>query len=173
MAETSDTRARETEESKWIFSTADTCAFFGISRPGLLRWQRKGAPKFKRGKWDIQALMQWRYGGDELESSETRKLRAEADLKEAKAAQEKIKLGVTKDQFIEIDVIKAENKRLLANLKKSLLAIGHNCASALASLDPEAAEIAKNVVNNSVEDALRELSEGRMYKNGRAKKKKK
>ena len=42
-----------------------------------------------RGKWDIQALMNWRYNmGGQNESPETRKLKAEADLKEAKAKQE-------------------------------------------------------------------------------------
>ena len=133
-------------------------------------WQKKGAPKAARGKWDIKAVMEWRYAGQHTESPETRKLKAEADLKEAKAAQEKIKLGVTKDEFIPADIVRAELTRLLANLKKSLLAIGHNCASDLASLDPEVAETAKNGVDKRIQDALTELSEGRLYR-GRAKKK--
>ena len=155
--------ARETEERKFIFSTTDACEFFGISRETLSTWQKKGAPKAARGKWDINA-------GQHTESPETRKLKAEADLKEAKAAQEKIKLGVTKDEFIPADIVRAELTRLLANLKKSLLAIGHNCASDLASLDPEVAETAKNGVDKRIQDALTELSEGRLYR-GRAKKK--
>lgn len=170
MPEGSGAGARETEESKFIFSTADACEFFGISRETLSTWQKKGAPKAARGKWDIKAVMEWRYAGQHSESPETRKLKAEADLKEAKAAQEKIKLGVTKDEFIPADIVRAELIRLLANLKKSLLAIGHHCASDLASLDPEAAEIAKNGVDKRIQDALKELSEGRLYR-GRAKKK--
>ena len=83
----------------------------------------EGAPKEARGKWDIKAVMEWRYAGRHAESPETRKLKAEADLKEAKAAQEKIKLGLTKDEFIPAAAMRSELTRLFANMKKSLLAI--------------------------------------------------
>jgi phage terminase Nu1 subunit (DNA packaging protein) len=170
MPEGSGAGARETEEKKFIFSTADTCEFFGISRETLSTWQKKGAPKEARGKWDIKAVMEWRYDGRHVDSPETRKLKAEADLKEAKAAQEKIKLGVTKDEFIHTDVMKAELMRLFANMKKSLLAISHDVAADMATLDAEAAEIAKSKVDKRIHDALQELTEGRNY---RAKAKKK
>lgn len=162
--------ARETEERKFIFSTADACLFFGISRETLSRWEKKGAPKEARGKWDIKAVMEWRYAGRHAESPETRKLKAEADLKEAKAAQEKIKLGLTKDEFIPAAAMRSELTRLFANMKKSLLAISHDVAADMATLDAEAAEIAKSKVDKLVHDALQELTEGRNYR-ARAKKK--
>ena len=170
MASENGSRAREKEERKFIFTTTDTCQFFQISRETLSAWQKKGAPKAGRGKWDIQALMEWRYTGKHVESPETRKLKAEADLKEAKAAQEKIKLGVTKTEFIPAAVIQAELNRLLANLKKSLLSIGHNVASDLSSMDSEVVTIAKNGIDKRINDALQELADGRLYR-GRAKKK--
>lgn len=170
MANEKDSRARETEEEKFIFSTADTCNFFQISRETLSRWEKKGAPKAGRGKWDLKALMEWRYSGKVVESPAKRKLKAEAELKEAKAAQEKIKLGVTRAEYIAAAEIQSELARLLANLKKSLLAIGHNVASDLAALDSELVTIAKNGVDKRINDALKELSEGRLYR-GRAKKK--
>ena len=170
MPNENDSRARVTEEEKFIFSTADTCDFFQISRETLSSWQKKGAPKAARGKWNIKALMEWRYTGKNAESAETRKLRAEADLKEAKAAQEKIKLGVTKNEYVPAAVIQNELARLLGNLKKSLIATGHNVASDLAGIDAEVVTIAKNAVDKRVNDALLELSEGRLYR-GRAKKK--
>ena len=94
MANEKDSRARETEEEKFIFSTADTCNFFQISRETLSTWQKKGAPKAGRGKWNIKALMEWRFSGKKIESPTTRKLKAEADLKEAKAAQEALSARV-------------------------------------------------------------------------------
>jgi phage terminase Nu1 subunit (DNA packaging protein) len=157
--------------TKFIFSTADTCEFFNISRETLSSWQKKGAPKEGRGKWNIKAVAEWRFDGKHTESPETRKLKAEADLKEAKAAQEKIKLGVTKTEFIPAYQVQAELTRLFANLKKSLLKIGHNVASDLATLDPDAATAAKNEVDKRINDALLELSEGRLYR-GKAKTKK-
>ncbi|WP_029542908.1 hypothetical protein [Selenomonas sp. AB3002] len=170
MPDENGSHARETEEEKFIFSTNDTCQFFQISRETLSAWQKKGAPKEGRGKWNIKALMEWRYTGKHVESPETRKLKAEADLKEAKAAQEKIKLGVTKTEFIPAALVQSELTRLLANVKKSLLVVGHNVAADLAALDAEVVTIAKNEVDKRINDALLELSEGRLYR-GRAKKK--
>ena len=172
MPNDNNSRARETEERKFIFSTADTCQFFQISRETLSSWQKKGAPKEGRGKWDIKALMEWRYTGKNAESPETRKLKAEADLKESKAAQERIKLGVTQNEYIPASVIQSELVRMLGNLKKSLLAIGHNVAADLSGVDPEMVTIAKNEVDKRINDALTELSEGRIFR-GKKKKTKK
>mgnify|MGYP003087156609 CR=1 FL=1 len=172
MAEKKAPRARVTEEIKFIFSTADTCEFFQISRETLSTWQKKGAPKAGRGKWNIKALMEWRFDGKHTDSPEVRKLKAEADLKEAKAAQEKIKLSVKKDEFVNVFVVRSELTRLLANLKKNLLAMGHQVASNLAFLDMEAAELAKSEVDKRVKEVLTEMAEGRLYR-GRTKKKEK
>ena len=170
MAEKKAPRARVTEEIKFIFSTADTCEFFQISRETLSTWQKKGAPKAGRGKWNIKALMEWRFDGKHTDSPEVRKLKAEADLKEAKAAQEKIKLSVKKDEFVNVFVVRSELTRLLANLKKNLLAMGHQVASNLASLDMEAAELAKSEVDKRVNEALAEMAEGKLYRGGTKKK---
>ena len=172
MPNDNNSRARETEERKFIFSTADTCQFFQISRETLSSWQKKGAPKEGRGKWDIKALMEWRYTGKNAESPETRKLKAEADLTESKAAQERIKLGVTQNEYIPASVIQSERVRMLGNLKKSLLAIGHTVAADLSGVDPEMVTIAKNEVDKRINDALTELSEGRIFR-GKKKKTKK
>lgn len=163
-------RARVTEEIKFIFTTADTCEFFQVSRETLSNWEKKGAPKAARGKWNIKELMEWRFDGKHTDSPEIRKLKAEADLKEAKAAQEKIKLSVKQDEFVHVLTVRSELTRLLANLKKNLLAMGHHVASNLASLDMEAAETAKNEVDKRVNEALTEMAEGRLYR-GRTKKK--
>lgn len=170
MAEKKAPRARVTEEIKFIFSTADTCEFFQISRETLSTWQKKGAPKAGRGKWNIKALMEWRFDGKHTDSPEVRKLKAEADLKEAKAAQEKIKLSVKKDEFVNVFVVRSELTRLLANLKKNLLAMGHQVASNLAALDMEAAELTKSEVDKRVNEALAEMAEGRLYRGGTKKK---
>lgn len=145
-------------------------SFFEISRETLSEWAKKGAPKVARGKWNLKELVAWRLGGGKYESPESRKLKAEADLKEAKAAQEKIKLSVTKQDFVPVYEVRRETTRLLANLKKSLLAIGHNVASDLASLDQNAAEIARNEVDKRIKEALLEMSKGGVYHERRAKK---
>ena len=42
--------------------------------------------------------------------------------------------------------------------------MGHNIASDLAGLSPEVVTIAKNEVDKRINDALLELSEGRLYR---------
>ena len=80
----------------FVVSTQVVCDFFEISRKTLAQWEHKGAPKEGRGKWDLKKLVDWRYSGQNEESPAARKIKAEADLKEAKAAQEQIKLSTVK-----------------------------------------------------------------------------
>jgi len=171
MQENNDNKKADNLSSKYVCSTAETCDFFQITRETLSSWTRKGAPKEARGKYDIQKVMQWRYQGQHMETPATRKLKAEADLKEAKAAQEKIKLGITRTKYIPVEDVQADLTRVFANVKKSLLAISHLVASDLAGVNQEAAEVAKGIVDNRIEDALKAMAEGRVYI-GRGKKKK-
>lgn len=156
-------RKNDNSDTKFVFNTADTCAFFDVSRETLSNWYKKGAPRVKRGQWDIQALVGWRYGGGQVESPEARKLKAEADLKEAKAKQEQIKLSVTKMEFVSVNQVQRELARLLANLKKSLLSISHVVAADVGSMDFELAEYIEKQIDKRVNDALHDLSEGRLY----------
>ena len=160
----------EYSSNKFIFSTADTCEFFEITRTTLSEWQKKGAPQISRGKWNIKEVAKWKNGGKGAASPESRKLKAEADLKEAKAAQEKIKLDVTKGKFVSAQEVQAEITKLMGNLKKSLLAISHNVATNLATLDVNAAEIAKNEVDERIKEALKEMSKGGVYRERKARK---
>jgi phage terminase Nu1 subunit (DNA packaging protein) len=150
-------------EKQFIFSTKETCDFFGISRETLSDWAKKGAPKEDRGKWDLKKLVEWRFGGGHKESPEIRKLKAEADLKEAKARQEQIKLGVTEEEFIQVKSVTADLRRLFTVLKRNLLAIGHDIATDLNSFDAEAALEAKKVVDKRIEEALEQMSRSGIY----------
>ena len=163
MVKKSEDVKKNTVEKQFIFSTQETCDFFGVSRESLSSWERKGAPKEGRGKWDLKKLVEWRYGGGQKESPESRKLRAEADLKEAKARQELIKLGVTEEEFIPTRTVTADLQRLFVVLKRSLLAIGHDVATDLNSFDVEAALEAKKVVDNRISEALEQMSRSGIY----------
>lgn len=160
-------------ENNFLVSTKIACEFFGISREALSTWTEKGAPKEGRGKYDLKKLMEWRYKGSTIESPGVRKLKAEAELKEARAKQEKIKLSVTEQKFLPVAQVQDELAKLLLNLKKSLLSIGHNVAAELAArVDAETAETARGEVDKRIREALEELSRnGRYTGKGKAKKK--
>lgn len=158
-----DTIKNETalNSNKFIFGTAETCEFFGISRQTLSTWAKKGAPQESRGKWDIQKLVKWRYGGEKEESPEVRKLKAEADLKETKAAQENIKLAIAEGRYIPVNTVTKELRRLFSNVKKTLMSTGHRVAAELNAMDPDMAMAAKSAVDEVITDALNEMAKGK------------
>lgn len=157
---TKDTQAQNIE-NWWVRGTSETCEFFGVSPETLSNWARRGAPKAGYGKWDLRELVRWKYAGDE--SAEMRKLAAEADLKEAKAAQEAIKLAVTEGRYVPSASVTADLRRLFGVLKKSLLAIGHNAATEINAIDPEAAVLANKIIDDSIHDALEQLARSGIY----------
>ncbi|MBQ4361218.1 MAG: hypothetical protein II767_13290 [Proteobacteria bacterium] len=151
-------------ENNFICSTKIACEFFGISRESLSTWEKKGAPKESRGRWDLKKLMEWRYKGENMEAPSVRKLKAEAEIKESKAKQEKIKLAVIERKYLPISEVKDELTRMCLNLKKSMLAVGHNAASELAvAVGLEAAEIARKEIDKRIKEALEEVSKYGSY----------
>lgn len=154
-------RKKKTEQPWWIRKSADVCAFFEISPETLSKWNKKGAPKLAYGTWDIKAIIKWKYMAED--GAAKRKLLAEADFKEAKALQEQIKLNIQEEKYIETAKVSQDLRRLFSNIKKSFLALGHNIAAELNSLDPDAAITANKVVDKTVQEALKQISEGKNY----------
>lgn len=156
-----DTKDRKADKEWWIRGTTETCDFFGISPETLNQWYKKGAPKLGYGKWDVKAVIAWKY--QESTSAEKRKLEAEATLKETKAEQEKIKLKIQEGKYIEAARVTTECRRLFSNLRKSFLALGHAIATELNSYDADIALEANKLVDETVDDALKQLAEGKPY----------
>lgn len=155
---------KSTKSGKWwIRGTAETCAFFGVSAETLSNWEKRGAPKEGYGKWDIKALVEWKYGGSGEKSPEARKIEADASYREAKAAQEAIKLAVSESKYVSTKQVTDDLKRLFTVLKRSLMAIGHDIATELNALDPDAALVAKKVVDDAVHNALSQLAQKGEY----------
>ena len=143
----------------WIRSTAETCAFFDVSDEALRKWAANGAPKVARGKWNIKELIAWKYNSEA--SANQRKLNAEAKLKEAKASIELIRLEVTKKKYVEAAQVTKDLNRLFNSLKKSFAALGHRITMELNAMDPDIAITAGKVVDDTVQDALTKLAEGK------------
>ncbi len=99
-------------EGDTIFLSTKRCAaFFGVTSKTLLEWRRAGCPQADRGWWVPEEVYRWRVG---LESGASEgesnwqgvKLRAEAEYRAAKAAQEEIHLEVLRGKFIPSDQVK-------------------------------------------------------------------
>ena len=51
----------------------------------------------------------------------------------------------------------------LIQVKKSLVAIGHNVATEINGIDPEGAVIANNLIDEKIHEALEQLSKSGIY----------
>lgn len=156
-------------ENTFIFSTAQICDFFNISRDTLSAWAKKGAPKESRGNWDLKKLIQWKYGeGDERElSQESRKLRADVRYREAKADMEEIKKLEKVGQYVSVHDVEKTLAEVFAKVKQGLSFMGHRIATELNAQYPELALDAKRLVDEEVAKGLKQLSETGTYSSKR------
>ena len=152
-------------ENPFVFSSADICEFFDISRETLSGWAKKGAPKESRGYWDLKKLIQWKYGeGDTKEiSQESRKLKADVRYREAKADMIEIDKLEKVGQYVAVEDIEKTLTETFNRVKQGLLFMGHRIATELNAQYPEMALDAKRLVNEEVEKGLIQFAETGSY----------
>lgn len=154
------------ENDEILLNTEKTAEFFGVSRMSLSDWSRKGAPKVKRGWWNIRELNEWlgkspgSDGAGEL-SAEARKLQADADYRELKAAREKLALAALTEQLMPIEEISGEWSRRVAELKTALLSLSRKIAGQIS--DPETRSVVESVIAGEVYEFLEQYSRAGRY----------
>ena len=146
------------ENTKFIYSTADTCDFFSISRDTLSSWAKKGAPKIGRGKWNIQKLMLWRYEQQKNVSPEARKLEADARYRELKAEMTEIQRDILNGKYIASAEVYKTLVECFGKIKSILLFTSNQIATDLSSQYPEITLLVKEKIDKQIERCLNELS---------------
>ena len=146
------------EDTKFIYSTADTCDFFSISRDTLSSWAKKGAPKIGRGKWDIRELMLWRYEQQKNVSPEARKLEADARYRELKAEMTEIQRDILNGKYIASAEVYKTLVECFGKIKSILLFTSNQIATDLSSQYPEITLPVKEKIDKQIERCLNELS---------------
>ncbi len=154
---------------KFIFDTQAVCEFFEISRKTLASWEKKGAPKVERGKWDIKQLVTWRYRDSEELNPEMKKLLADIRYREAKAEMAEIEKEEMIGQYVAVGDIEQELTEVFSRIKQGLLYIGHRVGIELNAQYPELALEAKRLVDEEVRKGLEQLAATGTY--GQAKRK--
>lgn len=146
------------EDTKFIYSTADTCDFFSISRDTLSSWAKKGAPKIGRGKWNIRELMLWRYEQQKNVSPEARKLEADARYRELKAEMTEIQRDILNGKYIASAEVYKTLVECFGKIKSILLFTSNQIATDLSSQYPEITLLVKEKIDKQIERCLNELS---------------
>ena len=146
------------EDTKFIYSTTDTCDFFSISRDTLSSWAKKGAPKIGRGKWNIRELMLWRYEQQKNVSPEARKLEADARYRELKAEMTEIQRDILNGKYIASAEVYKTLVECFGKIKSILLFTSNQIATDLSSQYPEITLLVKEKIDKQIERCLNELS---------------
>lgn len=155
-------------ENPFLFGTAQICDFFNVSRETLSSWEKKGAPKEGRGKWDLKKLIEWKFGtGDDRELSlEARKLKADVRYRETKADVEEIKKLEKVGQYVSVEDVTKDLAEVFSRIKQGLLFLGHRIAAEVNAQYPEVALEVKGLVDEEVRKGLKQLAQTGTYSDG-------
>ena len=126
------------EGESFCLNSEMTAKYFNVTPRTLIDWAKRGAPKESRGWWNPQKLMEWlgkSAGDQEKPSDEARKLKADADFRERKAAKEEIYLSVLKGEFISKEEMDRQWSVIGNQLKSNILLWTKTMAPELAHMD--------------------------------------
>lgn len=139
-----------------LVSSAQLCDLLRVTPEIISRHHKAGMPKAATGWWNLREVLvylgQAKADKSKDQSAATRKLIAEADYKESRAAREKKMLDVLNGEYVSrADVAKEWSARVL-ELKSSLIKLGKRVGSEFT--DPEERATVERVVSEVAEDYL-------------------
>lgn len=161
------------EEETVLFNSERTANFFSVTVKTLADWAKQGCPKHARGWWDPKAILTWRgevtdADAKEAKSVAARKLQADADYKEAKAAHAIRQNEILAGQFIPREAIEDHWARRVIELKTGLLALGNKIAGQIT--DPDIRLEVEQVITDEVYELLEQYARDGTYTPKAAKK---
>ena len=153
MATSEKPRVKFNNAGDLLVSSAQLCDLLRVTPEIISRHHKSGMPKAATGWWNLREVLVY-LGQDQ--SAATRKLIAEADYKESRAAREKKLLDVLNGEYVSrADVAKEWSARIL-ELKSSLIKLGKRVGSEFT--DPEERATVERVVSEVAEDYLESYS---------------
>ena len=149
-----------------LLNSQKTAEFFGVTVKTLNEWAKQGCPKHARGWWNPKDIVAWRGEATDEDTKEAmsvlaRKLKAEADYKEAKAAAAVRQNEILEGQFMPRDEIESQWARRVTELKAGLLALGNKIAGQI--MDPDVRLEVERVITDEVYELLEQYARDGVY----------
>ena len=150
-----------TDDGRILLRTAKMAEVMTVSERQIMNWAAKGAPKERRGWWDVAAIIKWRgraagvTGGPTAEAD---KLAADVRLKTAKAKTEEIKLRRLMGNMVPAALVESAVTELFACIRTSLLNLSLDIQGRLASEYPDIVIPVKKLLEERIENALNQLA---------------
>ena len=148
-----------------VVSTTDLVNLFGVTKKTIAEWPQKGCPKLGRGTWLLKDVIRWRGlsragDGNGEESDAVKKLRADAEYKDAKAKQEAVRLQEMLGNLIPIDMMKDEWAMMFTEIRQQLLKLPNDIRAKTYTLYPECSEEVTVIAEETIRQCLERLANG-------------
>ena len=156
----SKAECRYDENGDLIVSTADLIKIFGVTQRTVAEWGRTNCPKVGRGEWKLKDVVEWRglcRLGDATnkESDAAKKLRADAEYKDAKAKQEAVRLQEMLGNLVPIEMIQEQWAFTFADIRQQLMKLPNDIRARIHTSYPECSEdvslIAEEIIRRTLE----------------------
>ena len=155
---------RYDENGDLIVPTDDVVRIFGVSKKSVAEWTLKGMPKVDRGMYKLKDVVKWRglmRLGDATnkETDASKKLRADAEYKDAKAKQEAVKLQEMLGNLVPIEMIQEQWAFTFTDIRQQLLKLPNDIRARIHTSYPECSEDVSLIAEEIIRRTLEGLSE--------------
>lgn len=154
------------EGERVLLNSGKTAEFFGVTVKTLAQWAKEGCPKYARGWWDPKEILAWRGEATDENTKEAmsvlaRKLKADADYKEARAAAALRQNEILEGQYMPREEIETQWSRRITELKAGLLALSNKIAGQIT--DPDVRLEVERVITDEVYELLEQYARDGVY----------
>lgn len=154
------------DDDRILISTSRACEFYGVSRKTLNSWALRGCPKETRGWWDVQLVTTWLMeregiGSKDSEDLNQRKLKADTEYREAKAAREQLMKELAEGKYFPKDEVVGEWVRRVHEVRTAMLATPRKVAAVFS--DPEIRVTVESELTTIVREILERYAREGVY----------
>ena len=156
----SKAECRYDENGDLIVPTDDVVRIFGVTTKTVSEWNKSGLEKVERGMYKLKDVVKFRglmRLGDATnqETDAAKKLRADAEYKDAKAKQEAVKLQEMLGNLVPIEMIQEQWAFTFTDIRQQLLKLPNDIRARIHTSYPECSEdvslIAEEIIRRTLE----------------------
>ncbi len=152
-------------DGRLIVPATVCAAALGVTVRTLSKWTVKGCPREARNRYDLCAVIKWKYSTDNTPTSlEAMKQKADIRYREARADNEEIKHRALVGEYVAVEDVEREVTELLTQVRIGLLGIKQKTLQRLHSTYPECAFDVGKLVEQEIERGLSTLAKGEKIK---------
>lgn len=160
----SKAECRYDENGDLIVHTDDVARIFGVTVKTVSEWHKAGLQRVERGMYRLKDVVKWRglmRLGDATnkETDASKKLRADAEYKDAKAKQEAVKLQEMLGNLVPIEMIQEQWAFAFTDIRQQLLKLPNDIRARIHTSYPECSEDVSLIAEEVVRRTLEGLSE--------------